>query len=162
MQRRLILAFAIALTAAPGAAATPAMSPHTPDETAVLAADASQRDAVARVDPVAIAAISHPDLIINAPNNRVLTRDDLIRMVGNGEIRNEVFERVPETVSVTGDLGVVMGHETVLPGAASEQARMYGRRTLNRRYTNVFVRVGGSWLHIARHASIVPEGTDAR
>jgi hypothetical protein len=30
-----------------------------------------------------------------------------------------------------------MGREVVYPGAASEQARMYGQRTLNRRYTNI-------------------------
>ena len=129
---------------------------RTADERAVLAADARQRDAVASVDLKAIAAISHRNLRVNAPNNRILTRDDLVRMVGSGEIRNEVFERVPETVVVTGNVGVVMGHETVLPGANSEQARMYGRKTLSRRYTNVFVREGKAWRHLARHANVIP------
>ncbi|MGZ8283305.1 MAG: nuclear transport factor 2 family protein [Allosphingosinicella sp.] len=150
----LILLFALVLVT-PAAAATPAASAQTPDEVAVLAADERQREAVAAVDLPAIAAISHPDLLINAPNNRVITRDDLIRMVGSGEIRNEIFERVPETVSVTGDVAIVMGHETVFPGADSEQARMYGRRTLNRRYTNVYLRVAGTWLHLARHANVL-------
>lgn len=131
---------------------------RTADERAVLAADARQRDAVANVDLKAIAAISHPNLRVNAPNNRILTRADLIRMVGSGEIRNEVFERVPETVIVTGDIGVVMGHETVFPGAGSEQARMYGQRTLNRRYTNVFLREGKAWRHLARQANIIGGG----
>ena len=128
---------------------------RTADERAVLVADARQRDAVAAADLKAIAAISHRNLRVNAPNNRILTRDDLIRMVGSDEIRNEVFERVPETVVVTGDIGVVMGHETVFPGAASEQAQMYGQRTLNRRYTNVFLREGKSWRHLARHANVI-------
>ncbi|MGZ8359637.1 MAG: nuclear transport factor 2 family protein [Allosphingosinicella sp.] len=150
----LILLFALVLVT-PAAAATPAASAQTPDEVAVLAADERQREAVAAVDLPAIAAISHPDLLINAPNNRVITRADLIRMVGSGEIRNEIFERVPETVSVTGDVAIVMGHETVFPGADSEQARMYGRRTLNRRYTNVYLRVAGTWLHLARHANVL-------
>jgi hypothetical protein len=128
---------------------------QTADERAVLAADARQRDAVATADLEAIAAISHPNLRVNAPSNRILTRDDLVRRVGSGDILNEIFERVPETVVITGDVGVVMGHETVFPGANSEQARMYGRKTLNRRYTNVFVREGGRWLHLARHANII-------
>ena len=59
----------------------------------------------------------------------------------------------------TGDVGVVMDHEEVLPGTGSEQARMYGRRTLNRRYTNVSIRSGGAWRHLARHANIVPEAS---
>jgi hypothetical protein len=143
------------LVSAPAIAA-PATSGRTADERAVLAADARQRDAVGNVDLPAIRAISHPNLRVNAPSNRILTREDLVRMVGSGEIRNEVFVRVPETVVVTGNIGVVMGHETVLPGANSEQARMYGRKTLNRRYTNVFVRQGKRWLHLARHANVIP------
>ena len=139
------------------AAAAPAVVAHTKDEAAVLAADARQRDAVAKVDLKAIEAIEHPNLRVNAPNNRILTREDLVRMVGSGEIRNEVFERTPEQLVVTGDVGVVMGHEVVFPGAASEQARMYGRKTLSRRYTNVYLRgKDGRWRHLARHANVIP------
>lgn len=151
----LLLPLAIAF-AAPVDPAEPAVVGRTADETAVLAADARQRVAVASVDLKAIAEIAHPNLRVNAPNNRILTREDLIRMVGSGEIRNEVFERTPEMVTVTGDVAVVMGRETVFPGAASEQARMYGRKTLNRRYTNVYLREGGVWRHIARHANVIP------
>lgn len=142
--------------AAPVEAAAPAAITHSPEEAALLAADARQRDAVASVDLKAIAEIAHPNLRVNAPNNRILTREDLIRMVGSGEIRNEVFERTPETATVTGDVGIVMGRELVFPGAASEQARMYGRKTLSRRYTNVYLREAGVWRHIARHANIIP------
>lgn len=147
-----LMAFTLAGTAS---AQTPPSIARTPDETAVLAADAAQRTAVADVDLDAITAIAHSNLRVNAPNNRILTREDLVRMVGSGEIRNEVFERVPEQVVVTGDVGVVMGRERVFPSAASEQSRMYGHRILNRRYTNVYVRSGGHWLHLARHANIV-------
>jgi len=135
--------------------APPPSIARSADERAVLAADARQRDAVASVDLKALAAISHRNLRVNAAINRVLTRDDLLRMVGSGEIRNEVFERIPESVVVTGNVGVVMGHEVVFPGATSEQARIYGRKTLNRRYTNVFLREGRTWLHLARQASVI-------
>jgi hypothetical protein len=135
---------------------SPAVVAHSPDEAALLAADARQRDAVAAADGKAIAAGAHPNLRVNAPSNRILSRDDLIAMVGSGEIRNEIFERVPEALVITGDVGVVMGHERVYPGAASEQARMYGQRSLDRRYTNVYVKRDGAWLHLARHANIVP------
>jgi hypothetical protein len=153
MARRLLIAACVA--AVPLAPAF-ALTGRTVDERAVLAADARQRDAVAAVDLKAIAAISHRNLRVNAPSNRILTRGELLRMVGSGDIRNEVFERVPETIIITGDVGVVMGHETVVPGASSEQARMYGRKSLNRRYTNVFIRQGKSWLHLARHANVIP------
>ena len=147
----------ILIVITPVVAASPAAIGKNPDENAVLAVDARQRDAVAGVDLEAIAAISHPNLRVNAPSNRILTRDDLVSRVKSGDIRNEVFERIPETVVVTGDIGVVMGRETVFPGAESEQARMYGRKTLNRRYTNVYVREAGVWRHLARHANVVPQ-----
>ena len=57
---------------------------------------------------------------------------------------------------LTGDIGVVMGREVVFPSAASEQSRMYGQKTLSRRYTNVYLREAGIWRHIARHANIIP------
>ncbi|MDQ8755141.1 DUF4440 domain-containing protein [Sphingosinicella sp. LHD-64] len=154
--RKLIFAAACMLASAASAQAPQSIA-RTPDETAVLAADAAQRTAVADIDLGAIAMSAHPNLRVNAPNNRILTRDDLVRMVGSGEIRNEVFERVPEQVVVTGDVGVVMGRERVFPGAASEQSRMYGHRILDRRYTNIYVRDGSRWLHLARHANIVPD-----
>ena len=94
---------------------------------------------------------------MNAPSNRILTREDLVRMVGSGEIRNEVFERTPEQVVVTGDVAVVLGREVVYPGAASEQAKMYGQKTLNRRYTNVYLRTPAGWKHLARHANVIPD-----
>lgn len=139
----------------PSSAEVAAAVARDPDEAAVLAADARQRDSVANVDVAAIRAGAHANLRVNAPNNRILSLDDLARMVASGEIRNEVFERVPEQVIVTGDVAVVMGRELVYPGAASEQARMYGRRSLHRRYTNIYLRDGGEWRHLARHANVV-------
>ena len=138
-------------------AAIPQTSVQTADQRAVLAADEQQRQAVASGNTEAILAIADPHLRVNAPNNRVLSREDLVRMVASGEIRNEVFVRTPEDVTITGDIGVVMGHEEVFPGAGSEQARMYGRRTLTRRYTNVYIRRDGAWYHLARHANIIPD-----
>jgi hypothetical protein len=145
----------VALLTMPASAPGQRPVARSADETAVLAADAAQRTAVADVHTNAIAAIAHPNLRVNAPNNRILTREDLVRMVGSGEIRNEVFDRIPEQVVVTGDVGVVKGRERVFPSAASEQSRIYGHRVLNRRYTNVYLRSGGKWLHLARHASVV-------
>jgi len=162
MTNALAAAMSLALIAAAPSAApptaprqgAPAYVARSSEEAALLAVDARQRAAVANVDLAAIAAISHPHLRVNAPTNRILTRESLVAMVANGEIRNEVFERTPEDVQITGDVGVVMGREVVFPGAASEQARVFGQRTLTRRYTNVYLREGGQWRHLARHANV--------
>ena len=141
-------------------ASQPAVIPSSAAERALLSADERQRAAVGTADLHGIRSGSHPNLRINAPTNRVLTRDDLVRMVGSGQIRNEMFERVAESVTITGNVGVVMGRERVVPGAVSEQARMYGVTTLHRRYTNVYLRQNGAWKHIARHANIIPPAID--
>ena len=145
------------IVASPAIAAIPEPADQTADQRALLAADEQQRQAVASRDTAAIFANADPNLRVNAPNNRILTREDLVRMVASGEIRNEVFVRTPGDVIITGDVGVVMGHEDILPGDGSEQARMYGRKTLKRRYTNVYIRRDGAWYHLARHANIVPD-----
>ena len=147
---------AMGMLATPSSAAIPKPASQTADERAVLATDARQRLAVASADIEAIGKLSDPHLRVNAPSNRVLTREDLMRMLGSGEISNEVFERTPEDIVITGDVGVVMGREVVLAGPASEQARMYGTKPLNRRYTNVYIRAGKSWRHLARHANVIP------
>lgn len=157
MHRLIAASLAIAGLATAAAAQVPAFVAKTPDERAVLAADARQRTVVANVDLRGIEAVAHPNLRVNAPNNRILSREDLVRMVGSGEIRNEVFERTAEQVVVTGDVGVVLGREVVYPGAVSEQARMYGQRTLNRRYTNVYLRTPAGWKHLARHANVIQD-----
>lgn len=33
---------------------------------------------------------------------------------------------------------------------------MYGMKTLNRRYTNIYGRERKRWSHLARHANVVP------
>ncbi len=157
MSFQLGLSLAIAMAATTALAQIPAFTARTPDERSVLDADARQRAAVGDVDLRAITAIAHPNLRVNAPNNRILTREDLIRMVGSGEIRLERFERVPESLVITGDVAVVMGREIVYPAAGSEQARMYGQRILNRRYTNIFLKTKDGWRHLARHANVIQQ-----
>ena len=128
---------------------------RTAEETSLLAADARQLTAVATADVTAIENLSHPNLRVHAPNTRILTKEEFVRVVGSGQIRDEVAERIPESVTITGDVGVVMGREvTVLP-ADSEQARSLGTTRINRRYTNVYLRVNGVWRHLARHANNV-------
>ena len=122
---------------------------HGPDEQSLLAADARQLSAVSAANASAIDALSHPNLRVNAPNGSVVTKQDFVRVAGSGQIRNEIAERIPENVTITGDVGVVMGRETGLaPGGATQ---------VKRRYTNVYLRENGAWRLLARHANVVAE-----
>ena len=120
------------------------------------AVDEAQRRMVAEGDTAGLARLAHPNLRINAPGNRVLSRAQFLENMSNGEIAADQFERTAEDVSITGNVGVVMGRETFTPAAGSELGRTYGAVPLLRRYTNVYVRANGRWLWLARHANVAP------
>ncbi|MDO7841785.1 nuclear transport factor 2 family protein [Sphingomonas immobilis] len=118
--------------------------------------DLQQKEMVATADVDGLAALSAPELTINAPTGRVLTREQFLAMMRNGQIGAENFERSVESVAVNGNVGVVMGGEVFTPTAQSELGRIYGAVPLKRRYTNIYVRTGGTWRWFARHANVVP------
>lgn len=125
------------------------------DEGAIRKLDEEQRRMVTAADATGLQRLAHANLRINAPGNRVLTREQFLENVRTGEIAAENFDRTAEDVTITGDLAVVMGRETFTPGLRSELARTYGAVPLSRRYTNVYLRERGRWFWLARHANIV-------
>ena len=133
----------------------PAGSP----EARLATLDAKQKEMVANGDINSLADISASDLTINAPTNRILSHDQFFAMMRSGQIGAEGFERKVESVTIRGNVGVVMGSELFTPTAKSELGRTYGARPLSRRYTNIYVLELGKWKWLARHANVVPEPT---
>ena len=126
------------------------------DRASVVAVDEQQRAMVASADVTGLERLAHPNLRINAPGGRVLTREQFLANMRSGEIAAEGFERTPEEVSVSGKVAVVMGRETFTPSPSSELGRTFGAKPLQRRYTNVYVWHRGRWLWLARQASVIP------
>jgi hypothetical protein len=50
-----------------------------------------------------------------------------------------------------------MGREIVKPAEASELGKLHPGKTLQRRFTNVFLFENGKWRFLARQATIVGE-----
>ena len=88
---------------------------------------------------------------VNAPDNLVRDRKDVIAAVRAGLIKYTGFERNVEYVGFHGDTAVVMGKETVKPSGGPDDGK-----TLDRRYTNVWAKKGDRWLMVARHAHVIP------
>jgi len=109
--------------------------------------DAAHADAVLRGDMAAMDKIWTTDFKVNNPFNEV-DKADRIR---NGAVTYASFERTAETVLVHGDTVIVMGRETVVPKGNSPDAG----KTINRRYTNIYMKREGKWRLIARHASVI-------
>ena len=120
------------------------------DEASLRALDERQRQ-----DVRGMTEMAHRNLRINAPTNQVLTREQLLAMMASGDVAAEDFVRVPEAVTISGNIGIVMGHESFTPTAASASGRMFGARPLKRRYTNVYMFDGGRWKFIGRHANVI-------
>ena len=97
----------------------------------------------------------HPNYIINTPANVVKRKADVVAMLARGDIASDSFTRKIEGVALTGNVGVVMGSEVVKPSPNSELGRLHPGKTLNRRFTNVFLWDQDKWRFLARQATIV-------
>lgn len=151
-----ILAIALASSSIAVAAARPA-----DPQFELRAVDEAERAAVAANDVAALATIAHPNLIINGPNGSVIDRAELLRRLQTRDLDHASFTRTIEEVRVTGNLGVVMGHETVIERETSRGGHLYGTSPLERRYTDVFLQEDGRWRLIARHSNVTPASVRA-
>jgi hypothetical protein len=154
MTLRKSLGTAFAATVLSSCATTMAL-PHDVDEAALRAVDERQRQIISGNDVRGMTEIAHSNLRINAPTNQVLTREQLLAMMESGDIGAENFVRVPEAVTISGNIGIVMGHESFTPTATSASGRMFGLQPLKRRYTNVYVFEAGRWQFLSRHANVI-------
>jgi Domain of unknown function (DUF4440) len=145
------VAYGLLITFALGAAAEPAKTP----EQRLLELDDRQRQMILTGDGAGMRKLAHPNLHINAPANEVLDREEFLRRLDQHIIAFENHRRITEKVYITGDVGIVMGREEVLPTATSESGKLFGQRALMRRYTNVYIMEDGMWRFLARHANIV-------
>jgi ketosteroid isomerase-like protein len=109
--------------------------------------DSAHADAVLRGDLVAMDRIWTKDFVVNNPFNGV-DRADRIR---SGAVTYASFDRVPEAIVIHGNTVIVMGHETVVPKGSSPDAG----KTINRRYTNIWMMRKGKWRLVARHANVI-------
>lgn len=130
---------------------------HAQDEAGLRAADAAQLEAARTGDADAIAAMTLPGFIINNPLGETGSGERMIRRFRSGEIALERLTRVVERLSITGDVGVVMGREVVQHDPASLEGRGRRRGPLLRRFTHVWLWRDGRWGWLARHASERPE-----
>jgi hypothetical protein len=117
-------------------------------------------DTIRRLEDAQIAALLRGDLVemesrwapgyaVNNPFNKIVdARHGPIR---SGSLTYSSFKRDIGKVIVRGSTAIVMGTETVVPNGKSVDAG----RTINRRFTDVWMKLKGKWLLVARHANEV-------
>ena len=126
-----------------------AASPAFAQDTASLrAADAAQLAAARANDGAALTAMAHANFRVFAPEGYIAVRDRLVARFKSAETGYTRFDRTVEDAAITGDVGVVMGRETIALADGVPVAR---------RFTNVWIWEGGRWRWLARHAQVVTE-----
>jgi ketosteroid isomerase-like protein len=112
----------------------------------------AQVDAGLRGDVAAMKKNWAEDYVVNNPFYEAV--DASKGPIAAGTLRYSSFVREVERVLLRGDTVIVMGREVVVPKGDSPDAG----KTINRRFTNIWMKRGGRWLLTARHASIVCRG----
>jgi ketosteroid isomerase-like protein len=99
------------------------------------------------------------DFMVNNPANQIINgKEAVFARIKSGFIHYLSFERNIESVMVLDNITIVMGLETLKP---TGNAPMAGQ-TIERRYTNIWMRESGQWKVKARHANVIcppPAGT---
>lgn len=134
-------------------AASPAMAAGS--EESLRAADAAQHQAARTRDAEALDRMMHPKFVVNSPEGEVWTKEKTVGLWRNRGIGHDRFDRVVESVTMAGDVGVVAGGEVVQPSADSVagQRRADGSKPVRRRFTNIWLWQDGRWWFFARHAN---------
>jgi len=109
-------------------------------------------EAIFKGDAAALDSLMDDNITVNHPTNRIVKeKKELMDLIHQGVIRYTSFERYPETYLFYKDLIVVMGHEVVVPAKGAPNAG----ETLQRRYTNIWMKRDGKWRLTVRHANNV-------
>lgn len=109
--------------------------------------DLEHADAVLRGDQDAMNKYWTEDFIVTNPFNEI----DQADRIKKGIVTYSSFVRESEAIRVHGNTVIVMGKETVVPKGISPDAG----KTINRRYTNIWMIRDGKWRLIARHANVI-------
>ncbi|MEJ7559930.1 MAG: nuclear transport factor 2 family protein [Pedobacter sp.] len=105
--------------------------------------------AMLKGDTLSLSKLWSPDYVVNNPLNVVVDVKTIKWLIRNGKIDYTSFDRIIDKITYTGNLAIVMGTEVVKPERNTENSG----KTVNRRYTNVWINTKGTWLLVARQAT---------
>jgi ketosteroid isomerase-like protein len=120
-------------------------------ESDIRTLEQSEVKAVLEKDSIMLLKLWDPNFVVNSPDNVVVFpgKTTLDRPVMRRSRLS--FTRNTEQVIFKGDMAFAMGSETVVVPADQSQEG----KTINRRYTNIWMKKDSSWILVARHANVV-------
>jgi hypothetical protein len=106
--------------------------------------------ALATHDQAALEKLWSPLMIVNGPNNVVLTRAEIFEGMKKGQLDYETgYKTTIEKIEFFGNVAVTMGEDTYTPAFGPDKGKL-----LHRRSTNVWQYADDNWMMIARQATI--------
>lgn len=109
--------------------------------------DQAEANAVLSGELNALDKLWSKDFIVNTPLNTI-GNGDAIR---KGVVTYSSFIRKTESIKIHGNTVIAMGQETVVPKGNAPDAG----KTINRRYTHLWMKNNGNWSLTARHANVI-------
>lgn len=124
-------------------------------ESQIRALELKEHKAMLQRDAATLRTIWAPTFMVNTPFNRItMSSQEILDLVDKGVIHYSTFTRNIEQVLLRGDVVITMGSEVVVPVGNVPKAG----QTINRRYTNIWMKEQGNWRLVARHANeILPQ-----
>ena len=115
--------------------------------------NAEEVQAFLQKDPKTMARLWSDDFVVTNPLNRFVNKQQVLGMVESGFLVITSYDRQIEYARVYGDTVIVAGREMVVWGGGMPNAGKSERL----RFTGVWMRQGGRWQQVARHANVVPQ-----
>jgi len=126
-------------------------SPADPRVVAVLAAEKQLQAVMLAGDVKGTESLMAPDMLVNAPINKVVSRENVLSRLAKGQISYEPnVVRNIDFAGVRGDLVVTMGEEVVHPNKDAP----FAGKTENRRFSDIWKQFDGVWKLWIRQATI--------
>ncbi len=90
-------------------------------------------------------------IIVQNPENKIITYKQIIERVKSGKISYNAFERIIEKVAFINNISIVMGKEII---SVQDSTSNVGK-TVTRRFTNIWMKENDSWKLTARQSTII-------
>ncbi len=123
-----------------------------PTDARIVAAMEARKRMEASPDLKELEELFAPDMIVNSPINKAVTRANVMERFRSGAIAYEPenAEVIMELVAARDNSVVMMGEEVLTP---TGNAPLAGKR-IRRRFTDVWKPVNGKWMLAIRQATI--------
>ena len=107
--------------------------------------------ALLRNDVATLRRLWSDDFVVTNPFNKFINKQQVVEMTESGTLAFTSYDRQVDYVRVYGDTAVVAGSETVVWAGKLPTAG----QTSHLRFTGVWMKQGGRWQEVARHANMV-------